>query len=132
VAVDRWREAWRRSERPAFHRDSVPDDLVAFHDDVLGAAERVLVPLSGRSLDLAWLAEPGARGRRRGDRRGGMGRRHLPARPAVSYGTGVLAGGGAPASSPLRSRLRVAQSEARMAVPRITTTTPSVIQTGGS
>jgi thiopurine S-methyltransferase len=59
VAVDRWREAWRRFERPAFDRDSVHDDLVAFHADVLGAAERVLVPLSGRSLDLAWLAERG-------------------------------------------------------------------------
>jgi hypothetical protein len=84
--------------------------------------------------ELARLVSGGAAAghRRAGRHPGGMGRRHLPARPAVTYGTGVRAGGGAPASSPLRSRLRVAQSEASMAVPRITTTTPSVIQTGGS
>ncbi len=35
------------------------DDLIAHHDAVLGGARRVLVPLSGRSLDLAWLAERG-------------------------------------------------------------------------
>ena len=58
MGVDRWRESWSRG-RPAFHRETVHDDLIAFHDAVLGGAERVLVPLSGRSLDLAWLAERG-------------------------------------------------------------------------
>lgn len=58
MGVDRWRESWRRGH-PAFHRETVHDDLIAFHDEVLGGAERVLVPLSGRSLDLAWLAERG-------------------------------------------------------------------------
>ena len=58
MGVDRWREAWRAG-RPAFHRDAVHDDLVAYHDEILGGADRVLVPLSGRSLDLAWLAERG-------------------------------------------------------------------------
>jgi thiopurine S-methyltransferase len=34
-------------------------DLVAHHDAVLAGAHRVLVPLSGRSLDLPWLAARG-------------------------------------------------------------------------
>lgn len=58
MGVDRWRESWRAG-RTAFHRPRVHDDLVAHHDVVLGGAQRVLVPLSGRSLDLAWLAERG-------------------------------------------------------------------------
>jgi thiopurine S-methyltransferase len=58
VGADRWREAWRTG-RTAFHRPAVHDDLVAHHDAVLGGAERVLVPLSGRSLDLRWLAARG-------------------------------------------------------------------------
>ena len=58
MGVDRWRKAWRAG-RPAFHRDAVHADLVAYHDEILGGADRVLVPLSGRSLDLAWLAERG-------------------------------------------------------------------------
>jgi thiopurine S-methyltransferase len=58
VGVDRWRESWRVG-RTAFHRPEVHEDLIAHHDEVLGGARRVLVPLSGRSLDLAWLAERG-------------------------------------------------------------------------
>ena len=58
MGVDRWRESWRAG-RTAFHRPAVHEDLVAHHDEVLGGARRILVPLSGRSLDLAWLAERG-------------------------------------------------------------------------
>ena len=58
VSVERWRESWR-SGRTAFHRTEVHRDLVAHHDAVLAGAHRVLVPLSGRSLDLEWLAGRG-------------------------------------------------------------------------
>lgn len=58
MSGERWREAWR-SGRTAFHRPAVHEELIAHHDAVLGAAERVLVPLSGRSVDLPWLAERG-------------------------------------------------------------------------
>lgn len=58
MGVDRWREAWSTG-RTAFHRPEVHEDLIAHHEEVLAGAERILVPLSGRSLDLAWLAERG-------------------------------------------------------------------------
>jgi thiopurine S-methyltransferase len=58
VGVDRWRESWRTG-RTAFHRSEVHEDLVAHHREALAAAERILVPLSGRSVDLAWLEERG-------------------------------------------------------------------------
>ncbi len=58
MGVNRWREAWRAG-RTGFHRPAVHDDLVAHHDEVLAGAGRLLVPLSGRSLDLEWLAARG-------------------------------------------------------------------------
>jgi thiopurine S-methyltransferase len=58
VGVDRWRESWSAG-RPAFHRTEVHEDLIAHHGEVLAGAQRVLVPLCGRSLDLAWLEERG-------------------------------------------------------------------------
>ncbi|HEY1488649.1 MAG TPA: methyltransferase domain-containing protein [Micromonosporaceae bacterium] len=53
---DFWAEAWRTG-RTAFHRERPHPDLVAYHDATLGDARRVLVPLCGRTPDLAFLAE---------------------------------------------------------------------------
>jgi thiopurine S-methyltransferase len=56
-----WRQIWREGEIP-FHRDDVHPDLVRFGDELLaGGPHRVLVPLCGKSVDLAWLAERGHR-----------------------------------------------------------------------
>jgi PemK-like, MazF-like toxin of type II toxin-antitoxin system len=50
-----------------------------------------------------------------------------------SYGEGVrTAGGGGPGATAARPRRRAAHIEASTAAPRITTTAPSVIHTGGS
>jgi hypothetical protein len=54
--LDFWAEAWRTG-RTAFHRERPHPDLVAYHDVTLGDARRVLVPLCGRTPDLAFLAE---------------------------------------------------------------------------
>jgi thiopurine S-methyltransferase len=53
---DFWAELWRTG-RTGFHRPDPHPDLVAHHDQVIGDAARVLVPLCGRTPDLAWLAE---------------------------------------------------------------------------
>jgi thiopurine S-methyltransferase len=55
---DYWIERWREG-RTGFHRESVNPRLVEHHQRVLGEATRVLVPLCGKSADLAWLAARG-------------------------------------------------------------------------
>jgi thiopurine S-methyltransferase len=52
---DFWAELWRTG-RTGFHRPEPHPDLLAHHDQVIGGAARVLVPLCGRTPDLAWLA----------------------------------------------------------------------------
>jgi len=54
-----WLTRWAEG-RTGFHRDDVHPDLVAHEARFLaGGPHRVLVPLCGRSRDLAWLAERG-------------------------------------------------------------------------
>lgn len=55
TSQDFWGEVWR-SGRTGFHRPDVTPELLAHHNKVLGGADRVLVPLCGRTPDLAWLA----------------------------------------------------------------------------
>lgn len=56
---DFWHERWERGET-AFHRDRVNEDLERHAGWLLdGGAHRVLVPLCGKTLDLAWLADRG-------------------------------------------------------------------------
>ncbi|HEY2791124.1 MAG TPA: hypothetical protein VGJ28_02130, partial [Micromonosporaceae bacterium] len=54
--LDFWAEAWRTG-RTRFHRDLPHPDLVAYHEETIGSAKRVLVPLCGRTPDLEYLAE---------------------------------------------------------------------------
>lgn len=56
-----WHQAWAE-QRIGFHASAVNPDLVK-HWPTLGLAPgaRVLVPLCGKTLDLAWLAEQGHR-----------------------------------------------------------------------
>ena len=58
---DYWLERWKDG-RTGFHQDQ-PTPLLAAHWDGLGVASgaRVLVPLAGKSLDMAWLAGRGHR-----------------------------------------------------------------------
>lgn len=65
MAVDRekeselWRQLWRDQDI-AFHRADVHPDLVEHADALLsGGPHRILVPLCGKSVDLAWLAAQG-------------------------------------------------------------------------
>jgi thiopurine S-methyltransferase len=51
---DFWQARWA-SNQIGFHLMEVNPQLVR-HQDVLSGARRVLVPLCGKSLDLAWLA----------------------------------------------------------------------------
>ena len=54
-----WLDAWRDG-RTGFHRDEVHPDLLTHAPWFLGQSpKRVLVPLSGQSVDLAWMAEQG-------------------------------------------------------------------------
>jgi thiopurine S-methyltransferase len=53
-----WRARWRDGQI-GFHQGRPNEHLVA-HAEVLAGARRVLVPLSGKSVDLAWLARTGA------------------------------------------------------------------------
>lgn len=54
-----WLEAWRQG-RIGFHREQVNPALVAHEALFLGGGpHRVLVPLCGKSVDLAWLAARG-------------------------------------------------------------------------
>ena len=50
-----WLTRWRDGQ-VGWHRDAVHEDLVAHSDWLLQGAERVCVPLCGKSLDLDWLA----------------------------------------------------------------------------
>ena len=54
-----WHRRWREG-RLGFHRDEVHPDLVEYSERFLGGERRrVLVPLCGKTRDLAWLAEQG-------------------------------------------------------------------------
>lgn len=56
---DFWHDRWRTAQI-GFHRSSVDDNLIHhWHDLSLPEAARVLVPLSGKSLDLLWLRDQG-------------------------------------------------------------------------
>ena len=59
--ADFWQQRWREG-RTGFHQDR-PTPLLAQYWDAIGVAAgaRVLVPLCGKSLDLAWLAARGHR-----------------------------------------------------------------------
>lgn len=58
---DFWHRAWA-DRRIGFHASSVNPDLVRHLPDLgLAPGARVLVPLCGKTLDLAWLAEQGFR-----------------------------------------------------------------------
>jgi thiopurine S-methyltransferase len=52
-----WDERWR--ERKIGFHEAKPNDLLAAHGDRIGKAQRVLVPLAGKTFDLRWLAEHG-------------------------------------------------------------------------
>jgi len=54
-----WHDRWRRG-KIAFHRSDIHWALERHWTDISGnAASRVLVPLSGKSLDMRWLARAG-------------------------------------------------------------------------
>ncbi|HMT81543.1 MAG TPA: thiopurine S-methyltransferase, partial [Azonexus sp.] len=56
---ERWQQSWRDREI-AFHQNVVNPHLVKFWQNLrLTAADRVFVPLCGKSLDLRWLADQG-------------------------------------------------------------------------
>ena len=58
---DFWRQRWREG-RIGFHQDRVTPLLEQYWDSVgVPAGGRVFVPLSGKSLDMAWLAARGHR-----------------------------------------------------------------------
>lgn len=59
VAPERWLKSWQEG-RIGFHRDEVHPDLVRHEAEFLGdGPHRVLVPLAGKTVDLAWLATHG-------------------------------------------------------------------------
>lgn len=54
-----WQQSWR-DRQTAFHQKTVNPHLVSFWSALgLAPAERVFVPLCGKSLDLLWLAQQG-------------------------------------------------------------------------
>ncbi len=56
---ERWQQSWRDREI-AFHQNVVNPHLVKFWQNLrLTAADRVFVPLCGKSRDLSWLADQG-------------------------------------------------------------------------
>ncbi len=56
---ERWQQSWRDREI-AFHQNVVNPHLVKFWQNLrLTAADRVFVPLCGKSRDLRWLADQG-------------------------------------------------------------------------
>ena len=58
---DFWRQRWREG-RIGFHQERVTPLLEQYWDSVgVPAGGRVFVPLSGKSLDMAWLAARGHR-----------------------------------------------------------------------
>jgi thiopurine S-methyltransferase len=55
----RWHESWQAG-RIGFHSSAIHQDLVKYQDKFLGdGPHRVLVPLCGKTVDMAWLAEQG-------------------------------------------------------------------------
>lgn len=56
---DFWRNRWREG-RIGFHQGTPHELLVRFADTVLARPARVLVPLCGKAVDLAWLAARGS------------------------------------------------------------------------
>ncbi len=56
---DFWRARWAE-QRIGFH-EGRPNGLLQRHASRLGTSRRVLVPLSGKAVDLVWLAEQGHR-----------------------------------------------------------------------
>ena len=56
---DFWRQRWSEG-RIGFHQGAPHGLLVRFADAVLGSPARVLVPLCGKAVDLAWLAARGS------------------------------------------------------------------------
>ncbi|MCB9526156.1 MAG: thiopurine S-methyltransferase [Myxococcales bacterium] len=59
VAPERWLKSWQEG-RIGFHRDEVHPDLIRHEAEFLGGGpHRVLVPLAGKTVDLAWLASRG-------------------------------------------------------------------------
>lgn len=55
MSPDFWQARWREG-RIGFHEGKPNEHLVAFMDHLGLASARVLVPLCGKSVDLAWLA----------------------------------------------------------------------------
>ncbi len=54
-----WRRCWRERDT-AFHQDAVNGQLVRYWPSLgLAPADRVFVPLCGKSLDMLWLARQG-------------------------------------------------------------------------
>lgn len=53
-----WHQRWDEG-RIGFHENAVHPDLVAFENEFLAGKHRVLVPLSGKSVDISWLAKRG-------------------------------------------------------------------------
>ncbi|MEZ4273196.1 MAG: thiopurine S-methyltransferase [Myxococcota bacterium] len=58
MTPDDWLERWREG-RIGFHQSTVHAALTQYYDAVLGQAQRILVPLSGKSLDVLWLGRHG-------------------------------------------------------------------------
>ncbi len=54
MEIDAWRERWQEG-RISFH-EGKPNALLEAHVDLLQGRKRVLVPLSGKSVDLVFLA----------------------------------------------------------------------------
>ena len=56
---DFWKSRWQEG-RTGFHQDAVHSDILAQAPDLLGSsAKKVLVPLAGKSTDIAWFLEQG-------------------------------------------------------------------------
>ncbi len=54
-----WTSRWREG-RTGFHQDAVHSDILAEAPGLLGSEpKRVLVPLAGKSMDIAWFLEQG-------------------------------------------------------------------------
>ena len=53
-----WEQAWADG-RTRFHRVDVNDFLMKYAPTVFDAADKVLVPLCGKSIDLLWLCKQG-------------------------------------------------------------------------
>ncbi len=59
MTLDYWQQRWLAG-RTGFHREEVNPNLRAYlHRLRLAAGDRILVPLSGKSVDIPWLAGQG-------------------------------------------------------------------------